>query len=53
MVVLDIKLVKMIIKGKSEYTNWTGRIEIPPGADILQILNFRIIDDVGVIIKMK
>jgi len=53
MVVPDIKLVKMIIKSKGEYTDETRRIEIPPGLYIQQILNFRIIDDDRVIVKME
>ena len=53
MVVPDIKLVKMIIKGKGKYAGETCRIKIPPGLDILQIMNFRIIDDDREIVKMK
>ena len=53
MVVTDIKLVKMIIKGKGECTNRTIRTKIPNGFHIRQITDIRVIDDVAKIVKME
>ena len=53
MVIRNMKLVEMIIKGKGEYTERAGWIEVPPGLNIRQFIDQCIIDNVQIIVKME
>jgi hypothetical protein len=53
MVVPDIQLVKMIIKGKGENADRPVGTEIPPGSDISRIPDTFIIYDTVKIVKME
>lgn len=53
MVVGDIKLMEMIIKGKRKYTDRPVRTKVPPCFYIAQVMDAVVIDNAGKIVKME